>query len=180
MGSCVLPSEKIWRSTRAPRPSTRYDPTHWETGSLASQETTRSVASIRRRHHLCEELETSLRREQLIATQLEAHRKLDTIRRALRNEENLADNDDVLSSCSHPKNAIPAWIEQQPQTTATHVSADLLPHSPTPPSARDHPEPKMKPDRNQKKKSPPQTDKSSSQLPMPVRVARNRDWAAVT
>ena len=54
-----------------------------------------------------------------------------------RNEENLADNDDVLSFRSHPKNAIPAWIEQQPQTTATHVSADLPPHSPTPPSARD-------------------------------------------
>ena len=125
------------RTTRAPRPSTRYDPTHWETGTIASKETTRSVASVRRRHHLCEELETSLRHEQLIAAQPEALQKSDAIRRALRNEENLADNDDVLSSRSHPNNAIPVWIEQQPQTTATHVSADLPPHSPTPPSARD-------------------------------------------
>ena len=112
----------IRRSTRAPRPSTRYDPTHWEIGSLASQETTRSAASIRRRRHLREELESSLRHEQLIAAQvqlitarLEAHRKSDAIRRALRHEENFADNNDVLSSRSHPNTAIPA----RPDRTTT-------------------------------------------------------------
>ena len=144
----------VRRSTRAPRPSTRYDPTHWETGSLASQETTKSAASIRRRRHLREELESSLRheqllaaqeqllaaQEQLIATQLEAHRKSGAIRRALRHEENLADNDALSSrSRSQANNAIPAWIEQQSQPTTTHVSADLPPHSPTLASARDQP-----------------------------------------
>ena len=140
----------IRRSTRAPRPSTLYDPTHWEIGSLATQKTTRSAASIRRRRHLCEELESSHRHEQLIAiaaqvqiitARLEVHRKSDAIRRALRHEQNLADNDALSSrSRSHPNNAIPAWIEQQPQPTTTHVSADLPPHSPTPASARDQPE----------------------------------------
>ena len=143
----------IRRNTRASRPSTRYDPIHWETGSLASQETTRSAASIRRRRHLREELKSSLRHEQLIAAQeqlmaaqrqliaaqVEAHRKSEDIRRALRHEENLADNDDVLSSRSHPNNAIPAWIEQQQQPTTTHVLADLPPHSPTLAIACDQP-----------------------------------------
>ena len=91
--------------------------------------TTRSAASIRRRRHLREELESSLREEQAIAAQekliaakvqlitarLEAYRKSDAIRRALRHEENFADNDDALSSLSHPNKAIPAWIEQQPK-----------------------------------------------------------------
>ena len=113
----------------------------------ARRSTTRSAASIRRRRHLREELESSLRheqllaaQEQLIATQLEAHRKSDAIRRALRHEENLADNDALSSrSHSHANNAIPAWIEQQSQPTTTHVSADLPPHSPTLASARDQP-----------------------------------------
>ena len=140
------------RSDLAPQPSTRYGPTHWQTGLLASNFTTRSAASIRRRRHLREELESSLReeqaiaaqekliaaklqriaaQEQLIAAQL---RKLDAIRRALRHEENFAENDEALSSLTHPNNAIPAWIEKQPQPTTTHVSADLPPAS-----ARDQP-----------------------------------------
>ena len=107
----------VRRSTRAPRPSTRYDPTHWETGSLASQETTKSAASIRRRRHLREELESSLREEQLIANQeqliaarLEAHRRTTAIRRALREEENNA-------SCS----------PRRPSTAATNLN-----HQPRP------------------------------------------------
>ena len=138
------------RSDLAPQKSTGYDPTHWQTGLLASKFTTRSAASIRRRRHLREELESSLReeqaiaaqgkliaakekliadqekliadqeqlvadQEQLITTRLEAYRKSDAIRRALRHEENFADIDDALSSLSHPNKAIPAWIEQQPK-----------------------------------------------------------------
>ena len=139
------------RSDLAPQPSTSYDPTHWQTGLLASNFTTRSAASIRRRRHLREELESSLLQEkaiaaqgkliaaklQLITAQLEAHRKSDAIRRALRHEENLADNDALSSrSRSQANNAIPAWIEQQSQPTTTHVSADL---PPTLASARDQP-----------------------------------------
>ena len=44
-------------------------------------------------------------------------------------------------------------------------AAALFAHT-APASAVTNPEPKMKPDRNQNKKSPPQTDKSSSQLPI--------------
>ena len=158
----------VRRRTRAPRPSTRYDSTHWKTGSLASHETTGSAASIRRRRQLREDLESSRRNEQLIAAQLEAHRKSDAIRRALRDEENLADNDDALSARSHPSStaSFPAWMEQHPleyqaipdstpfavpavaeealqnsgttPTTTMHVSADL-PRSPVPASARDQP-----------------------------------------
>ena len=116
----ALPNAR--RSDLAPQPSTGYDPTHWQTGLLASNFTTRSAASIRRRRHLREELESSLREEQAIAAQgklitarLEAYRKSDAIRRALRHEENFADIDDALSSLSHPNKAIPAWIEQQPK-----------------------------------------------------------------
>ena len=123
----ALPNAR--RSDLAPQPSTGYDPTHWQTGLLASNFTTRSAASIRWRRHLREELESSLREEQAIAAQekliaakvqlitarLEAHRKSDAIRRALRHEENFADNDDALSSLPHPNKAIPAWIEQQPK-----------------------------------------------------------------
>ena len=145
----ALPNAR--RSDLAPQPSTGYDPTHWQTGLLASNFTTRSAASIRRRRHLREELESSLREEQaiaaqgkliaaklqLITTQLEAHRKSDAIRRALRHEENLADNDALSSrSRSQANNAIPAWIEQQSQPTTTHVSADL---PPTLACARDQP-----------------------------------------
>ena len=133
----------VRRSTRTPRPSTRYDPTHWETGSLASQEMTKSAASIRRRRHLREKLESSLREEQLIANQeqliaarLEAHRKSDAIRRALREEEN---NAIALSSCSPRQPSSTASNSKQPQPrqpqpTTTHVSADLPPAS-----ARDQP-----------------------------------------
>ena len=103
----------IRQSTRPPRRdrSTRYEFTPHETDSLANQdlETTRPAASIRRRRHLREELESSLRHEQLIAAQeqlvtaqLEAHRKSDAIRRVLRHEENLAYNDGALSSRSCP------------------------------------------------------------------------------
>ena len=145
----ALPNAR--RSDLAPKPSTSYDPTHWQTGLLASDFTTRSAASIRRRRHLREELESSLLQEQaiaaqgkliaaklqLITAQLEAHRKSDAIRRALRHEENLADNDALSSrSRSQANNAIPAWIEQQSQPTTTHVSADL---PPTLASARDQP-----------------------------------------
>ena len=141
----------VRRSDLAPQPSTSYDPTHWQTGLLACNFTTRSAASIRRRRHLREELESSLLQEQaiaaqgkliaaklqLITSQLEAHRKSDAIRRALRHEENLADNDALSSrSRSQANNAIPAWIEQQSQPTTTHVSADL---PPTLASARDQP-----------------------------------------
>ena len=150
----ALPNCNARRSDLAPQPSTGYDPTHWQTGLLTSNFTTSSATSKRRRRHLREELESSLRheqllaaqeqllaaQEQLIATQLEAHRKSGAIRRALRHEENLADNDALSSrSRSQANNAIPAWIEQQSQPTITHVSADLPPHSPTLASARDQP-----------------------------------------
>ena len=62
----ALPNAR--RSDLAPQPSTGYHPTHWQTGLLASNFTTRSAASIRRRRHLREELESSLREDQLIAT----------------------------------------------------------------------------------------------------------------
>ena len=143
--------------------------------SLASQATTKSAASIRRRRQLREDLESSRRKEQLIAAQqqliaaqLAEHQESDAIRRALRNEENLADNDDAISSRLHPSStaSISAWMEQHPSqyqaipdstpfavpgvaqealqnsgttpTTTIHVSADL-PRSPVPASARDQP-----------------------------------------
>ena len=135
-----------------------------ETGSLASRS---SVAFIRRRRHIQQEIQNTLQK-------LELHSKVMELRHALRalesknTEVDPGHNDDAGSSRSHPNNAIPAWIEQQPQQ---------------PPMSRPtcrrrahvtNPEPKMKPDQNQNKKSPPQTDKSSSQLPMPVRWVQLR------
>ena len=122
----ALPNDH--RSDLAPQPSTGYDPTHWQTGLLARNFTTRSAASIRRRRHLREELESSLREEQLIAdqkqlitAQLEAHRRSDAIRRALREEEN---NAIALSSCS----------PRQPSSTASNSKQPSLdsssPHQP--------------------------------------------------
>ena len=121
----------VRRSTRTPRPSTRYDPTNWETGSLASRTTTSSATSKRRRRHLQEQLEHALRHEELLAAQLEAHRRTTAIRRALREEEN---NAIALSSCSPRQPSSTASNSKQPQPTTTHVSADLPPAS-----ARDQP-----------------------------------------
>ena len=102
----------VRRSTRAPRPSTRYDHTHWETGSLASRTTTSSAASIRRRRQIQEEIQDTLQK-------LELHSKVMELRHELRdleaeNTEDPGHNDDA-GSRSHPNKAIPAWIEQQPK-----------------------------------------------------------------
>ena len=100
------------QSDRTPEPSARYDPTHWETCSLARQETTRSAASKRRRRHLQEQLEHAhaLRYEELLAAQLEALRRTTNIRRALREEENNA-----IALCSPRRPSSTASNSKQPQ-----------------------------------------------------------------
>ena len=142
----ALPNAR--RSDLAPQPSTGYDPTHWQTGLLASNFTTSSATSKRRRRHLREELESSLREEQLIADQqqlitarLEAHRRSDAIRRALREEEN---NAIALSSCSPRQPSSTASNSKQPQPRqqqpasasrtldSASVHSNILPDSDTP------------------------------------------------
>ena len=142
----ALPNAR--RSDLAPQPSTGYDPTHWQTGLLARNFTTRSAASIRRLRHLREELESSLREEQLIVdqkqlitAQLEAHRRSDAIRRALREEEN---NAIALSSCSPRQPSSTASNSKQPQPRqqqpasasrtldSASVHSNILPDSDTP------------------------------------------------
>ena len=75
-----------------------------------------------------------------------------------------------------PTKATPAWIEQQPQPTTAHVSADLRPHSPTPASARDQPGTENETGTKTRNPPPPQkkTDRSSSQLSMLVRRVQLR------
>ena len=93
----ALPNDH--RSDRTTQPPARYDTTHWETGSLARQETARA-ASKRRRRHLQEQLELSLRYEELLAAQLEAFRRTTALRRALQEEEN---NDTIALSSDSPR-----------------------------------------------------------------------------
>ena len=133
----------VCRSDLAPQPSTRYDQTHWQTGLLASNFTTSSAASKRRRRHLQEQLERSLRHEELLAAQLEAHRRTTAIRRALREEEN---NGTIALSPGSPRRPSPtASNRKQPQpqqqqpapasrtldSTSAHKIATVRPDSDT-------------------------------------------------
>ena len=109
----------LTRSDRTPRPPARYHTTHWETGSLARQETAR--AASKRRRHLQEQLELSLRYEELLAAQLEAFRRTTALRRALREEEN---NGTIALSSDSPR---------RPSTADTKaINLDLKSNSPHP------------------------------------------------
>ena len=124
---------------RTPQPPARYDTTHWETGSLARQETARA-ASIRRRRQLREDLESSRRKQQLIAALLAAHRESDAIRRALREEENNASCSPrrpskaatTNSNQPRPQQQQPAHLPASRTLDSASVHSNIRPDSDTP------------------------------------------------
>ena len=134
----ALPNAR--RSDLAPQPSTGYDPTHWQTGLLASTFTTSSATSKRRRRHLQEQLEHALRHEELLAAQLEAHRRTTAIRRALREEENNAScsprrPSTAATNLSHqprPQQQQPAPLPASRTLDSASVHSNILPDSDTP------------------------------------------------
>ena len=128
----ALPNDH--RSDRTPEPPARYDTTHWETGSIASQETARA-ASKRRRRHLQEQLELSLRYEELLAAQLEAFRRTTALRRALREEEN---NGTIALSSDSPRRPSTAAATNSNQPRPQQQQPAPLPASRTLDSASVH------------------------------------------
>ena len=114
-----------------------------------------------------------------------------------RSDTNSSSRPNLKRIGSRTPSAVPFGMRRTSRTTTTYSPLAHIPRTPSlpgsnnnrrqqPPTSRPtcrrirqhrrahvtNSKPKMKPDRNQNKKSPPQTDKSSSQLPMPVRVRR--------